>query len=93
MGPMLLPGACIYMVRGGRSCGGKHRVVMGSGAGGLLGRCSGRPSLHMLAHTPPQITPTAHTHTLTRDFHATPHYTGNTNVPGHFTKHHPRGPA
>ena len=27
VGPMLLPGAGIYMVRGGGSCGGKHRVV------------------------------------------------------------------
>lgn len=59
VGPMLLPGAGIYMVRGGGSCGGKHRVVTrvrhwrlhGTGAQEGPGR------MCLYTHRPLQITP------------------------------------
>lgn len=74
VGPMLLPGAGIYMVRGGGSCRDKHREVMrvrhrrpqGTGA---------REGTHVPnTHTHPTPDNTHHTYThLDTDVHITPH--------------------
>ena len=67
MGPMLPPGAGIYMVRGGGSCRYKHREMMRvrcrrpQGTGAQEGTQA--PYTHTHTHTLPQITPTTRTHT------------------------------
>lgn len=67
MGPMLLSGAGIYMVRGGGSCGGKHRVVTSVRHWRLhgAGAQEGPACTCLYTHKPPQITPITYTHTLT----------------------------
>lgn len=53
MRPMLLPGAGIYMVRGGGSCGDKHRVGdKGQVLEASWNKCSGRSRVQVYAHQP-----------------------------------------
>lgn len=80
MGSMLLPGAGIYMVRGGGSCRGKHRVVTRvrhwrpHGLSTLEGPAC-RHHTHTHTHTPLQNNTHYAYRYLDMDVHTTPHHT------------------